>query len=156
MTDNKPVELNEIAESKPGYALREGSKIRYDLIPPEFISELALLMTIGSIKYKPRNCEVGFELDELIRAIYSHTTALQSGQIDDPETKVFHSTCIAWNALMISMQFIRAPGVMVNSIADTSHRQADCLKNGTAVDWTKYKRTNEQKIKQYKEIYDIK
>lgn len=156
MTDNKPVEVNTISESKPGFALREGSKIRYDLIPPEFISELALLMTIGSIKYVPRNCEVGFDMDELIRAIYSHTTALQSGQIVDPETNVYHSTCIAWNALMISMQFIRAPISMSNNIVDVMHRQAGCLKNGIAVDWTQYKRANEQRIKEYKDTYSIK
>ena len=52
------------------------SKIRWDLLPFDAISEIAKVMTLGAIKYEPRNWEKGMNWSRAFGAIQRHLTCL--------------------------------------------------------------------------------
>lgn len=86
-------------------------KIRYDLVPPEIEEALAKVFTIGAIKYKPRNCETGFEYGRLFAAARRHMAEWAQGRdYDTLDTNLHHLTQAAWNLLMIYLCQIRNIG----------------------------------------------
>ena len=91
-------------------------KIRYDLVPPEIEEALAKVFTIGAIKYKPRNCETGFEYGRLLAAARRHIAEWTQGRdYDTSDTNLHHLTQAAWNLLMIYLCQIRGIGVYRSS-----------------------------------------
>ena len=86
-------------------------KIRYDLVPPEIEEALAKVFTIGAIKYKPRNCETGFEYGRLLAAARRHIAEWAQGRdYDFGDTNLHHLTQAAWNLLMIYLCQVRGIG----------------------------------------------
>lgn len=65
-------------------------KIRYDLIPPYPLHELAKLYTFGAKKYSPRNWEKGLAWSRCFSALMRHAWAFWSGETYDKETGQHH------------------------------------------------------------------
>ena len=86
-------------------------KIRYDLVPPEIEEALAKVFTIGAIKYKPRNCETGFEYGRLYAAARRHMAEWAKGYDTDNDSGLPHLCASAWSLLMIYLCQVRGIGV---------------------------------------------
>lgn len=90
-------------------AMREQGKVPFDLVPPEFTAMIALVLEHGAKKYAPHNFEKGLPFDDLIRGALSHTLKLQSGEIYDADSGLYHASHAAWNMLAFGMMMMRAP-----------------------------------------------
>jgi hypothetical protein len=90
-------------------ARREGGKLPYHLIPPEFPLLLALVLDYGVDKYAPRNYEKGLPFDDLLRGAESHLNALKAGVTHDNESGLPHAAHAAWALLAVGMQMLREP-----------------------------------------------
>jgi len=81
-------------------------KLRYDLIPPGPLSELAKVYTIGAAKYDDRNWENGIKWGRIFGAMMRHAWAWWGGEIHDPKDGQHHLASVAWCALAL-MEFER-------------------------------------------------
>lgn len=94
-----------------GLRYSEG-KVRYDLIPPEWIHALGHVFTEGAKKYADRNWEKGMPWGEMVRATQNHLhtfLADRSGAFDD-ETGCHHLAHAAWNLLALMSYNLRGIG----------------------------------------------
>lgn len=95
-------------------ALRHNSgKLRYDLIPPEFLSALAKLMTDNLGKYPERNWERGMDWQKCFASLMRHAWAWEGGEdLDhDPVTgDHFHILMAAWNCMALYVYQVRNIG----------------------------------------------
>lgn len=66
-------------------------KSRYDLLAPDSLEELALVLTFGANKYADRNWEKGIKFGRLLAAAMRHMWTLWRGELIDPETNLLHS-----------------------------------------------------------------
>lgn len=82
--------------------------LRLDLVPLDFLEELALLYTRGAIKYADNNWLQKLNPVRWYRALRRHTLAIRKGEIMDPETGVHHATAVAWNAIALTVYSSRA------------------------------------------------
>lgn len=88
----------------------DGGKARYDLLPPEFLEAVALVLGYGAQKYAPRNWELGMSWGRVFAAAMRHgwawwggkgptTRNFAFGEVDD-ETGFSHlwhlATCVAF------------------------------------------------------------
>ena len=74
----------------------DGEKIRYDLLPPEYLHATADILTFGAKKYSPRNWEAGMDWGRCFGALMRHMWAWWGGQNTDPETgksHLWHASC---------------------------------------------------------------
>jgi len=75
-------------------------KLRYDLLPPELLEEVAKILTHGAKKYSPRNWEKGFTWGRPYGALQRHLWAWWNGEDRDLETGESHlshaACCIAF------------------------------------------------------------
>ena len=65
-------------------------KLRYDLIPPELLEEVARVLTYGAVKYSERNWERGMSWGRPFGALMRHMWAWWKGENCDPETGYSH------------------------------------------------------------------
>jgi len=66
-------------------------KLRYDLIPGEFLEELAKVLTFGAKKYSDRNWEKGtFTYGRIFAALMRHLWAFWRGEELDEESNFSH------------------------------------------------------------------
>jgi hypothetical protein len=79
----------------------DSNKARYDLIPAGPLHLLALLYTIGGVKYADENWRKGLSFKRLFGALMRHAWAWMRGQSIDPETGLHHMVCVAWCAFAI-------------------------------------------------------
>jgi hypothetical protein len=89
-----------------GQILKEGvkkdsDKLRYDLIPPEGMEELARVYTIGARKYADRNWELGIKYGRVFGALLRHAFAWARGESLDPVDGQHHLASVAWCALAL-------------------------------------------------------
>ena len=77
------------------------SKVRYDLIPPRPLFELARVYTIGAAKYDDRNWEEGIEYGRIFRAMQSHAWRWWAGEQLDQEDGQHHLASVAWCAFAL-------------------------------------------------------
>ena len=85
-------------------------KLRLDLIPPEWIEALAAVLTVGAVKYAPRNWEKGMAWSKVYGPLMRHVLAWLKGERDDSETKQAHMAHVAWNALALMVYEMRGLG----------------------------------------------
>ena len=80
----------------------DDDKLRYDLIEPGFLRDLAAVMTMGAAKYEAENWKLvsGFEA-RYTAALMRHTEALRAGEVFDQESKIQHTAHIAANAMFL-------------------------------------------------------
>lgn len=65
-------------------------KLRYDLIPPEVLMELAKVLTYGANKYKPNNWKNSEGTERLVSALFRHIEAWRLGEDIDPGSGLDH------------------------------------------------------------------
>lgn len=71
-------------------------KIRMDLLPPEFIEAVAVILTFGANKYEDRNWEKGMSWGRVFGALMRHLWKWWGGEDKDPETgysHLWHAAC---------------------------------------------------------------
>jgi len=78
----------------------DAGKIRMELIPPEFLTGTAQVLTFGAHKYGDRNWEAGLEWSRCYGALQRHMWAWWNGEHTDAETGMSHlwhaSCCLAF------------------------------------------------------------
>lgn len=83
-------------------ALRYNSKkIRFELIAPEALLELAKVYTAGAEKYAADNWRKGMPYRECLGSLQRHLKKWEMGLKEDPETNCHHLAHVAWNALTL-------------------------------------------------------
>lgn len=71
-------------------------KVRMELLPPEFLTSTASILTFGAQKYSARNWEQGMDWSRVYGALQRHLNAWWSGEHTDPETgksHLWHANC---------------------------------------------------------------
>lgn len=77
-------------------------KVRYDLIPPAALHELARVYTIGAKKYGEHNWRKGdLTTGRVFAAMMRHAWAWLGGERNDPEDGQHHLASVAWGALSL-------------------------------------------------------
>ena len=76
------------------------TKLRYDLIPPEALEELARVYTLGSRKYGDNDYLEGMDWRRVIGAMIRHLEAFRGGESDDAEG-FKHLAAVAWGAFTL-------------------------------------------------------
>lgn len=78
----------------------DGDKVRMELLPPEFLTATAEVLTFGAKKYDDRNWELGMKWSRVFGALMRHMWAWWKGEDKDPETGLSHlhhaACCIAF------------------------------------------------------------
>jgi len=96
------------AEFGPERAIKETSgKLRFDLIPPEAMVEIAKVYTDGAEKYSARNWEKGLSMDECIGALERHFSRFKLGQDVNPNTGSHEAAHMAFWCMAIISQYHR-------------------------------------------------
>lgn len=101
--------LTGCAQSTPTQPLTKAvkfdeGKLRFDLIPPEFVEELARVYTIGAKKYGDNNyLNGGMDWSRVIAALKRHLNSWEKGEIHDPVDKQEHLASVAWCAGALMM-----------------------------------------------------
>lgn len=80
----------------------DDDKPRYDLLPPNALSELVAVYTMGAKKYAPRNWEKGLRWGRVFAALMRHAWAWWSGESRDHESGLNHMAHVAWCALALA------------------------------------------------------
>lgn len=77
-------------------------KVRFDLLEPHAIKELAKVFTFGAHKYADNNwIKYGMDWSRVIGSLERHVNAFKAGQDYDEETGLPHMAHAAWNALAL-------------------------------------------------------
>lgn len=84
----------------------DAGKLRYDLIPPFALEELARVFSYGAEKYGARNWEAGLDWGRLFAAAQRHLWSWWAGEDADEETGISHLAHAAWNCLAL-LEFAR-------------------------------------------------
>lgn len=84
-----------------GLRLNQG-KTRYDLNPIFATEQMAKVMTLGSLKYAPRNWERGMSWTSVIASLKRHLAAIERGEDYDPESGLLHSAHVMTNAAFLT------------------------------------------------------
>ena len=71
-------------------------KARFDLMPSGPLFELAMIYTVGAVKYAPRNWEKGMDWGRVFAAVQRHLWAWSGGEEVDPEDGLSHLAHAAW------------------------------------------------------------
>ena len=89
-------------EYKPLTGLKfDDNKPRMDLIPPELLTAVAIILTFGAKKYGDRNWEKGMDWGRPYSALLRHLLAWHGGEDKDPETGLSHLWHVATNAAFL-------------------------------------------------------
>lgn len=95
-------QLNTVADLKRGGVKYDGEKIRYDLIPPIPMELLALVYTLGAVKYTPWNWYTGMDWWRVFAATMRHLWKFWLGEDNDPETGLPHPIHAAWGCITLT------------------------------------------------------
>ena len=87
-------------KDEPGKRFDAG-KLRFDLIPADWETTLAEVLTRGSLKYSERNWEKGMSWSRCYAAVRRHLNAFWRGEDLDKESGLNHLAHVAWGALAI-------------------------------------------------------
>ena len=102
---NKPILLVNSTgpyEGKGTIAVKyDNDKARFDLIPPNALTELAQVYTMGAKKYADRNWEKGMMYGRLFGAALRHLFAFWCGEDKDKESGLHHLAHAAFSCLAI-------------------------------------------------------
>lgn len=79
----------------------DGGKLRYDLIPPDALEQLAAIYTMGAQKYDEHNWRNGMKWSRIFGALMRHAWSWFAGQDIDPESGLNHMAHAAWNCFTL-------------------------------------------------------
>lgn len=77
------------------------------LISPYFLDDISMVLGFGAKKYGAGNWRKGIKFTRLISAAKRHISAVEKGEIIDPESGISHLAHAATNMMMLD-DFIRA------------------------------------------------
>jgi hypothetical protein len=103
---------------KAGVKFDEG-KVRYDLLPPEGVHAVAVILTGGAAKYAPRNWELGMDWSRPFGACLRHLFAWWGGENRDPDTGRSHLWHAACNLFFLIAYEKRGKGTDDRPVDDT-------------------------------------
>jgi len=84
----------------------DGDKLRMDLIPPEVMTAIAEVLTMGAVKYDDHNWREGIQYSRVVGALKRHLTAWEGGEVYDSESKLNHMAHVLCNAaFLITYEF---------------------------------------------------
>ena len=98
-----------VAEARTGIRFDKG-KTKYELVPPEWVTVLAEILTMGADKYAERNWEKGMKKSRMVGSLFRHLFARLRGQRYDEESGKPHLGHVAWNALALMSYDLRGIG----------------------------------------------
>lgn len=75
----------------------DSDKLRYDLIPPSLLEDVARVLTFGAKKYKPNNWKNVDDPTRYISALYRHLELWRAGEMIDRESGLTHLAHAATN-----------------------------------------------------------
>jgi len=75
----------------------DGEKIRYELVPPAVIKDIAKVLTFGAQKYEAHNWQNVDDPNRYIGALYRHLEAWRQGEEFDDESGFSHLAHAATN-----------------------------------------------------------
>ena len=85
-----------------GLKLDQG-KLRIDLVDPEFVEQVASVLTFGAKKYAPTNWQkVEDPVNRYYAACMRHLIAWRKGEKTDPESGLSHLSHAATNLMFLS------------------------------------------------------
>ena len=117
-TPDTPIDMNGNPPIKAdGGGLRyDAGKNLLDLIPPEWVWALGMILTKGAKKYAARNWERGMKYSKVMGPLKRHLTKYEAGEQydygtpDEPGTNCHHLAIVAWNALALMSYELRGIG----------------------------------------------
>lgn len=74
----------------------DAGKLRYDLVPPSSLAELALVYTDGAQKYGDENYMKGMSWRRVTASLLRHVEAYRAGESTDSESGSPHLAHAAW------------------------------------------------------------
>lgn len=90
----------------------DGSKVRYDLVPPSAILAIAEVLTYGARKYKPGNWRKTDDPSRYVAAAMRHFERYRQGEEFDEESGLHHlAHCMTNLAFLIELDHTPEPGV---------------------------------------------
>ena len=84
-------------------------KLRYDLLEPYAVEQLAKIFTMGAKKYAPNNWLKGMPWMDVIASLERHLAEFKKGVDFDEESKLLHMAHVAWNAMAIVSYYKHRP-----------------------------------------------
>lgn len=81
---------NKMDKDSSPFAKNDQAKIRYDLIPPIVLKELAEVLTYGANKYSDHNWQKCKDRNRYIAATMRHFESFRDGEQIDPESRLSH------------------------------------------------------------------
>lgn len=79
----------------------DSNKLRFDLLPPDALEEVARVYTLGAAKYSDRNWETGMRWGRVFAATMRHLWAWARGETYDRETGLHHAAHAAFGCLSL-------------------------------------------------------
>lgn len=79
----------------------DSGKSMIDLVIPEFIEDIAKVLTFGAQKYEPYNWQNNLKRERMLSALYRHLLAYHKGEKYDKETGLNHLAHVAVNAMFL-------------------------------------------------------
>lgn len=93
--------------SEPEGLKEDAGKLRFDLLPPDALTELVRVYTVGAAKYAPRDWEQGISFGRVFAALMRHAWAFWRGEENDPEDGIPHMAHAAWNCMALLAYSLR-------------------------------------------------
>ena len=118
--------LDAAVASERGIKDVEG-KLRFDLIPPEAMVEIAKVFTEGSARYGDRNWEKGIPVDECVAAIERHLMRFKLGQDFNPKTECHEAAHMAFWCMVLISQFYKSIDKTVDDFRKNRNVEVDLL-----------------------------
>jgi len=115
-------------EEQAGLRFNKG-KIRYDLLEPFAVEQLAKIFTKGAEKYAPHNWLKGLPWMSVVASLERHLAEFKKGVDYDDETKLLHMAHVAWNAMAIVSYYKHRP-----EFDDRIHKYLKMPKIGLDID----------------------
>lgn len=89
-----------MANDTDDFVKADQDKPRFDLIPPDFLTQMSEVLTYGAKKYSPNNWSKGADWSRYYSAMQRHMWAWWGGEDTDPETGLSHlahaACCLAF------------------------------------------------------------
>ena len=84
-------------------------KLRYDLVNPRAMEDFVQVLTDGSVKYKPRNWELGLSWTSVLASLKRHISAFEKGEDFDPYSGRLHIAHAACNIHFLNSFYYTFP-----------------------------------------------
>ena len=124
-TAGKPSDQDRAVNRPSGFLKNNRGKLRYTLIPPDALAELAKVYTYGADKYAAHNWLKGADRADYADALMRHYIAYVSGEIRDKDTGLHHMAHLAFSAFTLMAYDMRKIGentlVYPPSIPETAY-----------------------------------